>query len=492
MGATWRDPLEAAAPRDDTAGMANDGLTRTKGSARATTLVEAAIAGAGRDLLVGPVTDPTTDPTTDPRSDLAADPGADLAADPGAAATGPGRLALLLVDVARAGELQRDLGTDAVDRLLAVVAERMSTALRPQQRLARLEGATFAVVLTDVDVEVAERIAQAMLATLDDPVEIAPADGPGGIGHPVRGIVRVAASVGIATGRLDDDPAVLVGQAEVAVQRAKRSGGGIGRFDAAAVDRTTHRPPMGALREALEHGDLEVHLQPQVDLATGRVRGAEALARWRHPDAGVLLPASFLPLAAQTGLMRPTAQRLLERAVTACRQWWDAGHEVPVSLNLSVSDLLDPEVTRDIPARLQAAGLPARALRIEITEDVFLSDADVVSSLLDTWHAAGVVVALDDFGTGYSSLAYLRRLPIGELKLDQVFVRDLARPTTATIVRHTIAMAHDLGMEVVAEGVEDRATADTLVGMGCDIGQGLLFGGAMPVHEFMDHLASHR
>jgi EAL domain-containing protein (putative c-di-GMP-specific phosphodiesterase class I) len=162
-----------------------------------------------------------------------------------------------------------------------------------------------------------------------------------------------------------------------------------------------------------------------------------------------------------------------------------------VSVNLTPSDLLDDALTDRIPGVLEPFGLPPEALRIEITEDVFLADTATVGALLHRWRRDGVRVSLDDFGTGYSSLAYLRELPIGELKLDQVFIGDLARPSTATIVRHTVAMAHELGMPVVAEGVEDAATAALLSELGCDIGQGLHYGSAMALPEFLTYLATH-
>jgi EAL domain-containing protein (putative c-di-GMP-specific phosphodiesterase class I) len=244
------------------------------------------------------------------------------------------------------------------------------------------------------------------------------------------------------------------------------------------------------LRSALEHGDLEVYLQPQVELATGRIVGAEALARWRHPHDGVLLPEAFLPLAAQTGLLRPVAAAVLEGALGACAQWWSRGHQVTVSVNLTADDLRDVDLGDRVAAALRRHGLPASALHIELTEDVLISDPPAVAELLSRWRATGVAIALDDYGTGYSSLAYLRELPLDELKLDRVFVADLRRSSTGTIVLHTVAMAHGLGLRVVAEGIEDEATAEALASAGCDVGQGLHFGPAMAPPVFLEHLAT--
>ncbi|MBL8931416.1 MAG: bifunctional diguanylate cyclase/phosphodiesterase [Kineosporiaceae bacterium] len=390
------------------------------------------------------------------------------------------RIGLLLVDVDRFREIAAEVGPDGGEEVLATLATRMRPALRSNQSLVRLGGDEFAVVLPDADREVAERVAHALLAQLEEPIEV---DSGG-----VRRRLKVAASVGVATCRLPrEDPSALVQQASVAVWRAKQSGGGVSHFELGA-EQPSRQPPIGELRVALEQGDLEVYLQPQVRLAGGAICGAEALARWRHPQDGVLLPASFLPLAAQTGLMRPIAATVIELALRACARWWSQGLEVPVSVNLGASDLMDDGFTDRIPHLLAAHDLPARALRIEITEDVFLSDRSTVAELIDRWRSAGMMVALDDFGTGYSSLAYLRELAIDELKLDRVFVTDLARATTATIVRHTIAMGHGLGVQVVAEGIEDAATAEALAQMGCDIGQGLHFGAAMPLEDFLRRL----
>jgi EAL domain-containing protein (putative c-di-GMP-specific phosphodiesterase class I) len=271
--------------------------------------------------------------------------------------------------------------------------------------------------------------------------------------------------------------------------RARSTGSGVEVYDPALDPPDGHGPVRAAeLRAALERGDLEVFLQPQIDLTKGAVIGAEALARWRHPQDGVLLPASFLPLAAQTGLMRPMAALVLDRALEACAQWWECGHRVPVSVNLTADDLQDPELDGRLRAGLERHRLPASALCVEITEDILVDDEEGAAALLRSWRAEGVSVALDDFGTGYSSLAYLATLPLDELKLDQGFAADLANRRTALIVRHTVELAHALRLRVVAEGVEDEATARQLADAGCDIGQGLYFGPAVTPRTFSERL----
>jgi diguanylate cyclase (GGDEF)-like protein len=388
------------------------------------------------------------------------------------------RIALLLVDLDSFKDINEALGHEVGDQVLAEVGSRLRAALRSPQLIARLGGDEFAVVLPGAGRESATRVAESLCAVLAEPVEID--------GHRLH--VRV--SVGVATCLIPhEEPEDLLRQADVALNRAKAVGTVLEVYDPALDLRTAHRlMRIDELRSALERGDLEVYLQPQVDLVDGAVVGAEALARWRHPQDGVLLPDSFLPLAAQTGLMRPVAALVLDRALGACARWWRRGHRIPVSVNLTADDLRDTGMSRRISDCLAQHGLPAQALRIEITEDVLLTDPEAAGQLLQSWRRAGIAVAVDDFGTGYSSLGYLRELPFDELKLDRSFVADLRRRTTATIVRHTISMAHGLGMRVVAEGVEDQATARALADVGCDIGQGLYFGAAMALPAFLEQL----
>ena len=415
------------------------------------------------------------------------DDGSDDGSDggPGPGAGGPpragwtDRIALLLVDLDAFKDINEALGHDTGDRVLAELGARLSRSLRPPQLVARLGGDEFAVVLPGAGREAATRVARSLAAVLAQPLEL---DGRR---------LHVRGSVGVATCVLgEEDPADLLRRADVALNRAKAAGTGLEVYDPALDVRTVQRlQRIDELRAALERGDLEVFLQPQVDLADGTVVGAEALARWRHPQDGMLLPAAFLPLAAQTGLMRPVAALVLDRAVAACARWWERGHRVPVSVNLTTDDLRDPQLTGRIAQALARHGLPPTALHIEITEELLLTDPDAAARLLESWRRAGIAVSVDDFGTGYSSLGYLRDLPFDELKLDRSFVTDLHRRATATIVRHTVAMAHGLGMHVVGEGVEDQATARLLAELGCDVGQGLYFGAPMALPAFLDELA---
>ncbi|HYJ76301.1 MAG TPA: bifunctional diguanylate cyclase/phosphodiesterase, partial [Kineosporiaceae bacterium] len=384
------------------------------------------------------------------------------------------RVALLLADIDGFDEINVALGREAGDAVLTEVGSRFQAVLRAPQLLARLGGDEFAVLLPGAGTEPATRVATALRESLAAPLDL---DG---------GRLSVQAAVGVATcvlprGRPED----LLRQADAAVHRAKATGSGIAVYDPEKDGTGPGRlRRVEELRSALERGEVVVHLQPQVDLAGGRIVGCEALARWRHPDDGVLLPEAFMPLAAHTGLLGPVAAVVLDRALEACASWWPR-HEVAVSVNLTAGDLLDPRLTDRITSALERVGLPPEALRIELVEEALVADPDAAADLLRRWQGIGVAVALDDFGTGYSSLAYLRDLPFDELKLDRVFGGDVRRRRTATIVAHTVAMAHALGLRVVAEGIEDAASARALADLDCDVGQGLLFGAAMAPAEFV-------
>ncbi|MFI7588298.1 putative bifunctional diguanylate cyclase/phosphodiesterase [Spongisporangium articulatum] len=388
-------------------------------------------------------------------------------------------IALLLVDLDHFKDVNEALGHAAGDRLLAAVGARLRGTLRPTQLLARLGGDEFAVVLPAAGPEQAERVAADLRASLETPFEI---DG---------NRLHVQASIGMATcDPSHGEPTDLLRQADVAMYQAKGTDSGVAFYDPSRDEGLTgdRLRRTDELRDALQRGDLEVHLQPQVDLRTGAIVGAEALARWRHPQDGVLLPQSFLPLAEHTGLMRPVTAQLLDRALAACATWWNAGHKVTVSVNLGADDLRDPEVGDRITRLLAGHALPPAALRVEITEQALLTDPAAVAVVLGRWRDAGVAVAIDDFGTGYSSLSYLRELPVDEVKLDRAFIADARRETTSSIVRHTAALAHDLGAVVVAEGIEDEATARRVAELGCDVGQGIHFGAAMTAGQFLTRL----
>jgi EAL domain-containing protein (putative c-di-GMP-specific phosphodiesterase class I) len=244
---------------------------------------------------------------------------------------------------------------------------------------------------------------------------------------------------------------------------------------------------MEELRTALDGDELEVHLQPQVSLVDGRVVGTEALVRWRHPTRGLLSPAELLPAAEQAGLMRPLTDAVLELALAAAAQWWTG--QVPVSVNLSAANVNDLDLPGKVAEALVRHRLPAAALTLELVEDTLMADPERGRTVLAELRRLGVRTSIDDYGTGYSSLAYLRRLPADELKLDRSLTADVGSdPRAAAIVEHTVALAHDLGLSLVAEGVEDDATAAVLADLGCDVAQGYAIARPMPVSDFLQWL----
>ena len=434
-------------------------------------------------------------------------PGGEASPDGGWRVADADRMALLLVDLDRFREVNEALGNDAGDQVLTEVGERLQTVLRSEQVLARLGGDEFAVVLPGADEQGALRVAGALRDSLARPfaVPLGAATAP----QPVF----VQASVGVATCLLPfGNPEDLLRQADAAVHDAKGTDTGIACYDPSRDPGPGRLQRMADLRQAVGNGELEVHLQPQVDLARGVVVGAEALARWRHPQHGVLLPAAFLPLVAQTGLTKPLVDLVLTQALAACATWWHAGHQVSISVNVSVDDLVHHEGAPDdgAPANgapadgvrhdllqlvmheLQVNDLPGRALKLELTEDVRLTHGRSVAAALEPLRRLGVQVALDDYGTGFATLSYLQELPLDQLKLDRQFVVDLAHRRTQTLVRHTVAMAHGLGMVVVGEGVEDERTARLLADAGADVGQGLYFGDAVDLATFVDRLSQDR
>ncbi len=375
--------------------------------------------------------------------------------------------ALLLLDLDRFKEVNDSLGHHAGDDLLCDVAERLQGTLqRPGDLLARLGGDEFAIFLQDVDSSGAESVASRVKDTLAPPFNV---DGV---------TVRIEASIGISLmpdhGR---EVSTLLRQADVAMYQAKDTRAGYAVYSPAADESGQERlRTLEELRDAIYGGQLIVHYQPKVDSRTCVVNGVEALVRWQHPTRGLLYPISFLQLAEDTGLMRDLTTVVLEQSLDQVRDWRTQGRLLSVAVNLSASSLVDLELPDRVRLLLLNRGLPASALELEITEDFLMGDRERAREILTQLRGLGIRVAVDDFGTGYSSLAYLRELPIDELKLDRSFVSPMADdPKAAAIVTSTIGLAHSLGMTLVAEGVEDEATAGHLAESGCDESQGFFF-----------------
>jgi EAL domain-containing protein (putative c-di-GMP-specific phosphodiesterase class I) len=243
-------------------------------------------------------------------------------------------------------------------------------------------------------------------------------------------------------------------------------------------------------RRALKSEEFVVHYQPIVDIRHGEVRGAEALVRWQHPEMGLVPPNDFIPIAEQSGLIGLLTRYVLERSIAQIADWRRAGTELAVSVNLSMRDLLDRDLPVEIERMLDTYGMPAEALKVEITESMIMSDPDRSRAIVMKLRDAGLRISVDDFGTGYSSLANLKRLPINELKIDRSFVSPmLLDESDRIIVRSTINLGHDLGLNVVAEGVEDERTLKQLELLGCDLAQGYHLSRPLPANAFAEWLS---
>ncbi|MGY1809158.1 putative bifunctional diguanylate cyclase/phosphodiesterase [Blastococcus sp. SYSU D00669] len=399
-----------------------------------------------------------------------------------AAATARRPAALLLLDLDGFKEVNDGLGHAAGDDLLRRVGPRLAEELGPQDLLARLGGDEFAVLLPDADVDRAQELARRLHARLREPFTV----------EGVR--LHVGVSIGVATAPV---PAATVHDllrcADVAMYAAKAARDGVRvHVPDPSTGLGDRLRTMEELRTALDRDEILVHLQPQVRLADGAVVGVEALVRWQHPTRGLLSPAELLPAAEQAGLLRPLTDVVVDLALRAAATWWRA-RQVPVSVNLSASDVGD----RDLPDRIAAAlarhGLPGRALTVELVEDTLMADPERGRLVLGELRHLGVRTAIDDYGTGYSSLAYLRYLPADELKPDRSLTADVDRDLhAAAIVRHTAALAHDLGLRLVAEGVEDDAIGQVLARLGCDTAQGYGIARPMPPADLPGWLAARR
>ncbi len=379
-------------------------------------------------------------------------------------------LALFLLDLDRFKEVNDTLGHPAGDALLEVVARRLLGAVRPVDTVARLGGDEFAVLLPDVQAQDAIEVAGRIRTALAEPFRL---DGV---------LMDVDVSIGIALyPENGDDVEVLMRRADVAMYVAKGEGTGIELYDVARDPNSPARlGTVTALREALDHGGLELHYQPKVQLSDGSVVGLEALVRWRHPERGLVPPDEFVPLAERTGLVHKLTAWVLRAALDQVADWWAAGFEVPVAVNVSMRDLQDTDLAGLVVAELDAHGLPPEALVLEVTESVLVQDPGRAVGMLRELAELGVSSSLDDFGTGYSSLLLLEKLPVAEIKIDRSFVRALDEGGDFSMVRSIVGFAHGLGLSVVAEGVESAVSWKVLREMGCDVAQGFRVSRPMP------------
>jgi diguanylate cyclase (GGDEF)-like protein/PAS domain S-box-containing protein len=384
-------------------------------------------------------------------------------------------VALLVMDLDHFKDINDTFGHQHGDLLLQQVAERLLHVAGPQATVARLSGDEFALLLPATDKVGTQQTVESLFTALE-------------AAFTLRGYtLRVEASTGIALYPEHGlDALTLLRRADMALYMAKRAHESYAFYNATYDQYSPRRLALtGALRNAIASNELLLYYQPEADALTGAVQGVEALLRWQHPTYGFLSPDQFIPLAEQTGLITPLSAWVLETALRQCREWLRAGLELSISVNLSMWNLRDECLPDTIATLLQTCCIPPRLLCLELTESAVMVDTERTLAVLSRITALGVRISVDDFGTGYSSLFYLKRLPVNELKIDRSFVQHMRDvEADAAIVRSTIELAHSLGLHVVAEGVEDRATWQQLRSLGCDTIQGYYLSRPLPPHDF--------
>lgn len=384
---------------------------------------------------------------------------------------------ILVLDMDRFKQVNDQLGHRFGDALLKAIAERLRihAKSRPRAVLARMGGDEFGLLLPRTDAVTAHRLAQQIMADFESSTVI---DGQK---------IDLSAGIGIASSPdHGQDGDTLLSHAEVAMYAAKRRrAGAVVYHPELEADSASSLTLLGELRQAVEQGELRLFLQPKVSLHSGQVVGAEALVRWEHPVRGVLPPHGFVPFAEQTGFVRLLTGWMLEEVTLTARQLSDTGLNLKLSVNLSTRDLMDQSLPDRLDALIERHGVPPDRLVLEITESAIMDDPQRAQRTLERLHDMGLRLSIDDFGTGYASLAYLKALPVDELKIDRSFVQDMALDGhDAKIVSSTIELAHSLGLTVVAEGVEDLSAWHHLASLGCDEAQGHLVARPMPANQF--------
>ncbi|WP_127502373.1 putative bifunctional diguanylate cyclase/phosphodiesterase [Actinoplanes solisilvae] len=376
------------------------------------------------------------------------------------------RPTVLVINVDGFRDVNEQLGHRVGDLLLVETGRRLSSLVRGDDVVARLGGDEFAVLLHDADPAIGETIAARLTETFDRSFTMDEIT------------VDLEVSIGAATAREGEDVVTVLRHADAAMHEAKSHHAGFHRYQGEdKQDAAARLLLLGDLRRALDDPDqLTLHYQPKVAVGSGALVGVEALARWTHPERGPISPAEFIPVLEVTNLMHKFTERVLTTALRQARAWLDAGHRVPIAVNVSARSLLDPNFPDRVAALLSEIGVPGDLLSIEVTEYALMSDPDTAIEALHRLNAAGVKASIDDYGTGYSSMTYLKVLPIAELKIDRSFVLDMAGDSSSrALVASTVELGHRLGLTVVAEGVEDEAAAQALREIGCDTAQGYHF-----------------
>ena len=391
-------------------------------------------------------------------------------------------IAVLLIDLDRFKEVNDTLGHALGDELLVEVGHRLRPLLPAPDLIARLGGDEFAVFMRADNAAHALRRVDELLARIREPFDIAGLD------------FDIDASIGVA---MADDPmltaADLIRRADVAMYSAKEDRAGRALYSAGRDNYSAERLALaGRLRRGIADGELVLHYQAQVDLATGDIVGAEALLRWDYPGRGLVAPDEFIPVAERTELIRPMTAFVFTAAITQAAAWRRAGHDLNVSVNLSPRNLGEDDLVESIAHLLLLHDLPASSLVVELTETTVMANPDRAAQVMRRLRAIGVKISIDDFGTGHSSLAYLTTLPTDELKVDRSFIRAMSTdPNAETVVRAIVDLARSLHLDVVAEGVETTEDEQILRAIGCPTGQGYLFTKPLPANAMTAWLKDH-
>jgi len=391
--------------------------------------------------------------------------------------------AVVVVDVDRFKEVNDTLGPENGDALLCELGVRLAGTVRTGDTVARLGGDEFGLVLAGIGEPEIPVLLDRLRAAIE--AEVTVGDLP----------ISAEASFGYAVAPADgSDVDTLLRRADMAMHHAKGSRTGTTRYDPRHDNFDVGKLALvGELRRAIEADELVLHYQPKAELRTGRVCAVEALVRWQHPQRGLVPPDAFLPVAEQTGLIEPLTRWVLATALGQIGRWKDAFTGLTMAVNVSARNLGRPDFPDTVAAALAAAGVEPERLVLEITETALMADPEVAADVLTRISATGVRVSVDDFGQGQTSLGYLSRLPLHELKIDKAFVTDLAdNPAHAAIVRSVVDLGHNLGLQVVAEGLETHEAVPILTATGCDVAQGYLLARPMPPGDLPEWMAGHR
>lgn len=386
------------------------------------------------------------------------------------------KIAILVVDIDRFKDINDTLGHSTGDRVIRQIAQRLRKIIPEPNTVARLGGDEFGIILKKFGTkEDAAEVVQTIKETLQVPLKL----------EGVR--LDIDASIGITLyPEHGKDAQILLQRADVAMYQAKQKHCGFIMYTT-TLDRCNTRrlTLMGELREAIINNELVAYYQPKIDIKTGKIKELEALVRWKHKVHGLVQPDDFIPMAEQTGLIKQLTLWILHESLMQCAKWNDEGFELRVSVNLSANDLMDVELPETITRTLNAHNVPPEKLLLEITESAVMLDPNRALEVLTNLSTLGVRLSVDDFGTGYSSLSYLSKLPVSELKIDKSFVMGMENNSNNTvIVQATIDLGHNLGLEVVAEGVETASSISLLQPLGCDTLQGYYFTKPLSAQEF--------